>query len=130
MPWRCRMIPEPGFEVGPDGLNGFQRLRVGDMWHADHASPERLPMILAPQHAGRRPLIVRLPGTADFAVLGPEWRDGRPQPSGWQVEGEAPVITVRPSIHLRGVYHGYLTGGEIGDDIDGRRYDEDGILIR
>lgn len=39
--------------------------------------------------------------------------------SGWVVTGEAPRITVRPSIAVSG-YHGFLTDGVFSDDLDGR----------
>lgn len=38
---------------------------------------------------------------------------------GWKVTGEPPLLTCRPSIRLSH-YHGYLTDGEFGPDVDKR----------
>lgn len=79
----------------------------------------------------------------DAATIGCCWRtivDGKPAfnvilpPGGvrhhfnpyrkpcWDVAGELPNVTVTPSIHMFGVYHGYITAGVIGDDVDGRKF--------
>lgn len=131
MSWTCRLIASPTLDTGPDGLNGFQRLQVGDMWWADMPEDtDHLSMLVCRvKHAGMRPLIVRLPGPADFAIYGPTWRDGVHGP-GWDVVGDAPKVTVSPSINLVGVYHGYLRDGVITDDLDGHTYDARGHIVR
>jgi hypothetical protein len=71
----------------------------------------------------RPPLIVVLPNGTDFIVDVKPSRGG----PGWTVTGEAPNITVSPSINcnafdrLRG-YHGFLRDGVFTDDLEGRRY--------
>lgn len=42
--------------------------------------------------------------------------------SGWTVSGEAPNLTVTPSINAAGEYHGFITNGVIGDDLEGRKF--------
>ena len=39
---------------------------------------------------------------------------------GWTVTGEAPNITVSPSINIVGLWHGFLTSGILTDDLDSR----------
>lgn len=56
-------------------------------------------------------LVVRTPG-GDWCVDGPAYPAGQPPvPNAWQREGKVPDITARPSIHIPGRYHGFLTGG-------------------
>lgn len=45
-------------------------------------------------------------------------RDG----GGWDVTGEAPNLTVTPSIGHEH-YHGWLANGELSDDLEGRTYE-------
>lgn len=40
----------------------------------------------------------------------------------WQVSGTPPNITVSPSIHQVGEYHGFIRDGIITDDCDGRKF--------
>lgn len=41
----------------------------------------------------------------------------------WDVTGELPKVTVSPSIHMVGIYHGYIRDGQITDDVDGRKFE-------
>lgn len=120
MPWQCRMID-------PDAVPDKDR-NPGDMWfepwytQADHRryylSDRYLQM-----HLGKRPpIVVRLPSGRDFCVDGRAKGDS----SGWMVTGEAPNVTVHPSIHHVGAYHGWLQNGVLSDDVEGRRYDMEG----
>jgi hypothetical protein len=115
MPWTCRLIPAPQTEAD------YAAVRVGDMWYVD---PEVC--ILAPEHEGKRPIVVCMPGPMNFMIHSAEARSR----AGWTVTGEPPAITMTPSIHTPGVYHGYLTAGVITDDLDGRRYTDAGAVIR
>ena len=73
----------------------------------------------------RPPIMVVLPTGTDFCVdcayCGSQ--DGH----GWTVTGDAPDITVSPSInHWAGsdrCWHGYLQNGILTDDLEGRKYD-------
>lgn len=113
----------------PDGSGGYRPITVGDMWWADPAIDNDHDLLLSPEHAGKRPLLVRLPGNVDFAVYGPTWMAGGPGPSGWRVDGEPPLLLISPSINIGGVYHGYLQNGVISDDCEGRKYDAGGRLL-
>lgn len=124
MAWRLRMIARP------ETAEQISKLEIGDAWYEDGISETHRRYLLAPEHAGKRPLTVRLPGPVHFPVYGPVIEHGRPTGAGWQVVGEPPAITVSPSIHCRGVYHGYIRNGEITDDIEGLTYDAAGRVIR
>ena len=61
---------------------------------------------------------------APICVVGPNgehWEIDRKSSNGngWEVTGEWPNITCKPSIVLTG-YHGHLTNGEFGPDLEGR----------
>lgn len=158
MAWQCKFIevlgarlvqwepPPGGGKCGETRLldaagneHRFDDLPVGTMFSVPE-SPERgWPWFLTTddwlsdhyrQHnAGRRPLLVVLPGRHLFCVDGQCWSDGK-RYGGWQVTGQAPNITVSPSINLGGLYHGWLRNGVISDDCEGRKFDEMGRSIR
>lgn len=69
----------------------------------------------------RQPLFVILPGPNLFLIDGKCWSNGKKY-GGWKVSGEAPRITVEPSINLQGSYHGWLRDGVISDDCEGRTF--------
>lgn len=135
MPWPIRMVPAPGDL--PENTP-WAELRVGDMWLAPYlleGGVERVGIFYPAQNyfaqnAGRPPLVVRLPGPCDFSVDGPVWSGGRRIEPGWRVEGDAPGITVQPSVNIGGCYHGWIQGGVITDDCEGRVYDAQGRLVR
>jgi len=77
----------------------------------------------------RRPLFVILPDKILWCIDGCCWSNGEHY-GGWTVTGEAPNITVQPSINIGGAYHGWLQNGVISDDCEGRKYDEVGHQIR
>lgn len=69
-----------------------------------------------------RSLVMRLPGNGEWAIDGPSRSGG-----GWTRTGEVPNITARPSIlsypsSAGPGYHGWLTDGELSDDLEGRQY--------
>ena len=70
-------------------------------------------------NAHRQPLFVLLPKNTLFLIDGKCWTDGRAY-GGWNVSGEAPYITVSPSINISGTYHGWLQNGVLSDDCEGR----------
>lgn len=138
MPWTCRFVPDPPLN-DPD----FHRTReVGMMWWLPWDDPDirsyYLEHALSRQYLEthllrRHPIIVVLPGIVpvclDEKYCGGHWGDN-PTGEGWQVTGEPPKVTVQPSINLVGVYHGWLHDGVLSDDVEGRRYDARGALIR
>jgi hypothetical protein len=75
-------------------------------------------------HGKRPPLVVVLPSGLPFCVDHRfSQHNGKkgPQP-GWTVTGEAPHLTLTPSINEVGRYHGFLTNGVLSDDLDGHSY--------
>lgn len=99
------------------------RKRVGAVWEAEVSDASRLRELVGTLPNGRM-LFVRIPGgilwSPHYKVdFGAQWQI---------VSGEAPRITVRPSISYPQRYHGWLTEGVLSDDLDGRLYDEDGRL--
>lgn len=137
MPWRCRLIPEPPlvktsddpvvllrqprpvpgdvYEVGADEVNEYgghyycHGYRLSDEYVRDHLGK-------------RRPLIVCLPNGELFCPDS-AYTNRSPLGPGWTVTGDAPSITVSPSINCIGRYHGWIQNGVITDDCEGRRFD-------
>lgn len=62
---------------------------------------------------------VKLPDGTPWHVDGPSKSSGVEK--GWSRTGEAPNLTVTPSILSHG-YHGWLSGGVLSDDLEGRTY--------
>lgn len=105
-----------------------QRPQPGDMWYA--------PYLLEPENEEyahefltleywrdwrdkRPPLYVMLPDGYHFCVDAHASGVAATEPnSGWMVTGEAPNITVHPSIDS-GSYHGYLQNGVLTDNMGG-----------
>lgn len=77
----------------------------------------------------RRPLFVVLPGRHLFCIDGQCWSNGTHY-GGWTVSGDAPEITVGPSINIGGLYHGWLWNGVLSDDVEGRTYDAQGNEVK
>lgn len=69
----------------------------------------------------RQPLFVLLPRRTLFVIDGKCWSNGKKY-GGWSVTGDAPNITVQPSINIQGTYHGWLQNGVISEDCEGRVY--------
>lgn len=80
----------------------------------------------------RPPLLVFLPGVGWWCVDSAYSANGQPVPSreSWAVTGEPPRITLSPSVDLPGLYHGWIRDGVISDDVEGRRFDDVGGLVR
>jgi hypothetical protein len=73
-------------------------------------------------------LVICLPGKIHFRASHIEMHgligEGAVNFAGWEVTGEL------PNIDVEGYYHGWIENGVIGDDLNGRRYAEDGSLRR
>lgn len=112
--------------------------QVGDMWplpeyiEFDKKHPARQPdgslvSRLSDQYwkenADKRPpLCVVMPGGDEF-MIDSKCIDFTNEPAegyygGWKVIGEAPHITITPSLNLVGRYHGYITNGVISSDCE------------
>ena len=141
MTWNCKMIEYSKeknmktLEIGdmfyfnpPDSFeNGLGDPR-GWGWLSWYAAPKLLSDYYKLHNAGRKPLLVFMPSRALFCVDAMKLTKGE-RYGGWDVTGEAPNITVAPSINIGGQYHGYIQKGIISDDLDGRKYNEYGNLI-
>ncbi|MFA6046657.1 MAG: hypothetical protein WC718_16855 [Phycisphaerales bacterium] len=126
MTWQCRLVDRE------TALARGEQSQVGDMWF--------LPAMLNPEHGSfyldnilsaeyqrdwlgkRPPICVVLPGGHWFNV--DSQASGAGDKHGWTVTGEAPNITVHPSINCVGTYHGWLRNGVLSDDCEGRRFAE------
>lgn len=133
MPWPCRLIETP--ELDEHGNVEFARRQVGDMWYLDLPEEELRKRELTEQYwrdnaPRRKPVVLALPilyyggirGVTPFLVDGKCFDSSRGHYDGWIVTGEAPVLTVSPSIHMVGRYHGWLREGVLSDDVDGRTF--------
>jgi hypothetical protein len=126
---KLRLIDPPKWQDPPVEQNGKMRHLVfeeGDCWYASQRedgrwtpypdAPEayRYSLTIAPEHAGKVPIMVLLPGEVNPDCLhAPTQHAGGFGASGWRVEGEAPNLTVTPSIHIVGRWHGFITNGEL-----------------
>lgn len=132
MPWQCRLVGsreerQQLKDTQPDG-----RLPIGTMWYHHEGPPAGtvrepnafLSVEYYRDHLGKRPALwVRLPNRDDFC-LDSVSRDGRADGSGrgWTVTGDAPNVTVSPSINDVGYYHGWLQNGVLSEDVEGRTF--------
>lgn len=118
MPWPCFLIARTPDLKAFVTDEGREQARIpGAMWWAspdslpkDHSVPagafDRFPKLLC----------VRLPSGGSFHPQIPPAGESH----GWEITGEPPKVTIRPSINHVGVYHGYLTDGVLSDDLEGR----------
>ena len=76
----------------------------------------------------RPPLLVFLPGTGWWCIDAAYSAHGRPVPdrASWSVTGDLPRITVSPSLNIPGAFHGWIRDGVISDDVEGRRFNDQG----
>lgn len=136
MPWQCRLIQlaaKPKTETHGRGKGRYtiswyvdeatgERPRVGDMFYYPRALKEYREQLTAEyfaKHAAHRPpLCVILPSGTWFVV---DYKCTNSE-TGWDVAGEAPNITVSPSINVVGTYHGFLQNGVLTDDVEGRKF--------
>lgn len=147
MSWQCKLVPivgtklvnfDPPLKGGISGrthlvhedgtLLNHAEMEPGTMFYLpENADMEEWPWYLATpdnisdQYQGVRPLFVVLPDKSLFLVHGKCWR-GSEKYGGWTVTGEAPNITVSPSINIVGFYHGWIQNGVVTDDCEGRKY--------
>ena len=126
--WQCRLREKP------EHLNAEAGIRVGDMWFDDYKLSDEAPPFMRADLSdeyrrdwqGRRPpLIVAVPSHRGLGwrLIPIDEHYTRPgETHGWTVTGEAPRITVQPSINAVGDYHGWLVDGVLSDDVEGRLF--------
>lgn len=136
MPWQCTLIDY----TSGNYQHMSNLLKVGDMfygpteeqynadselwywvWH--FCSPKHLAEYYKSHNSHRNPILVMLPPRDLFCVDAMCWDHGRHY-GGWTVTGEAPLITLSPSINMVGSYHGWLQNGILSDDCEGRKYEQ------
>lgn len=127
MAWPCRLIfPEPE-DMAKFGMP--RNPNVGDMWIVplEQAYRNALGVNYFRDWEGKRGVIVvYMPGGWHWLPDNMATSGGQRSGEGWKVTGEPPMITTSPSINAQGIYHGYIVNGVITDDVDGRRFSEDG----
>jgi hypothetical protein len=108
------------YRGAPDGK--LYRLRdtpPGAMWNAHWMAENDKPNGQWTGPDGKA-WCVMMPGGVEWVVYcyasGPEPRRK------WDVQGIPPNITVSPSINLTGIYHGFIKGGVISADCEGRKF--------
>jgi hypothetical protein len=92
-----------------DPFPGWDALQVGDMWRVPKDDFE-----------GRECWYIVLPSIGEYASKAGAlntWhttaRSSNDAEGMWEVTGEPPNITVRPSINVMGDWHGWITDGEL-----------------
>ena len=117
------------------GLEG-QPGRIGDAYYAPWLLTTPMQsQVLSKKYrecwaSSRPPIVIIVPSLARFCVDALAIGKDGPYGDGWTVSGwiDGPCnLTVSPSIHFVGSYHGWLKDGMLSDDIDGRVYDADGF---
>lgn len=144
--WPIRKVPSPKqVRVDPPGSRGalvaFRDYYVGDAWYCTlheglwyvfeddlsyslrHLAPE-----YAARNAHRPPIMVVLPEPNNergrpWCVDETTMTAKGPGPLGWTVTGDLDgTLEVRPSINMARTYHGWIRGGVVTPDCEGRTY--------
>lgn len=123
MTWKCFLVDKP---VPPD-----QR-KPGMMWFANWYIERDLTGSLSPNYrrdwmGKRAPVVIVLPdGDLWCPDRCPSW--GSNVEDGWAVTGAVPDLAATPSISTSG-YHGFLRGGFLTDDVEGRVFPMQGSTV-
>lgn len=130
-PIKCTLIKvEPLVRVRKEGATAmivnsdtFDKPVPGDMFFVPRDSEGLMANYLqglsAWYHAHnihRDPLVVVLPTGMHFVIDQKYWGGAygeNPEGLSWEVTGEAPLITMKPSINIVGHWHGFLENGEL-----------------
>jgi hypothetical protein len=117
MPWPLILVPIeqlPHIDPPPIGTCWYERAWLD--WR-EAIAPNYLK-----HNAHRLPISVQLPCGAWCVDLRQRSNEKGWYGDGWEVVGELPFITVAPSINVDGGWHGYITHGEISEDLEGRKF--------
>lgn len=101
MSWKCFIV---GIPWEPPNTP-FSMLEIGAMWFEDKGTDDQR-------------WCVKLPGGELFCSDYTDSDSRKP----WSITGEAPNVTVDPSINCVGTYHGWIRDGVISDDCEGRTF--------
>jgi len=131
MPWQCRLVGT----ASDYGALPVSALVPGTMYYGEPCMIDRsnrygafcLMTLLSSEYlrdwlATRLPLFVVLPNGEEFCPdFSYSYTRGNTQ-EGWTVTGDAPNITVSPSINFVGRWHGFLQNGVLSEDVEGRTF--------
>jgi hypothetical protein len=126
--WRIQL-----FESREAIVAQFGYVPVGAMWPAPHVLDDGVwGGMLSPKYRRdwqptRPPLFVKLPDGSEFCVDTCAYSEAGYHGEGWTVTGNAPSITLSPSINVEGRYHGWIgcngaPPGHITADCEGRQF--------
>ncbi len=101
------------YKGAPEGkLYILREMPIGGMWDAYWLDADKF------RGPDGKSWCVMMPGGQEWIVYGPS-SDGKP----WSVKGFPPGITVQPSIGVGKLYHGFIKGGIITEDVENRKYE-------
>ena len=121
MPWKLNLLTQDQMLEKRRG----EGLSPGDCWFCPWLSSCLSPEYERDWKGKREPLCIHLPDKSDWLVDGIA---SNLNGHGWVVTGTFPNLTAKPSIgkytadKKAFTYHGWLTNGELSNDIDGKTY--------
>lgn len=137
--WSLRILtPEqfgcPGSEMQPGDCTFSPYPTNWEEWAAEVDYPKWPFHLVKPNQLGsnyfahnahRKPIVVWLPGGNAWCIDGRACNDGVYYGDGWLVSGDPYLgtLTVKPSINMNGIYHGWLANNRISQDCEGRKHD-------
>jgi hypothetical protein len=103
------------YRGAPDGkLYALRELPPGAIWRAKWMEDVSPNLYAAPDG---KAWALMMPAGVEWLIYGPATGGGK-----WDVQGTLPDITVSPSILQTGCYHGFVKGGVISPDCEGREF--------
>jgi Family of unknown function (DUF6527) len=118
----CRLVAEPEGVATPGDLWFVEPTQQDGVWFGNHS--RLADEYVRDRMATRRPIVVAVgfvnqfgPGVVEFCVDSIPTSNAPGDHSGWTVTGEAPMISVSPSIHMIGIWHGWLKDGVLSDPV-------------
>lgn len=115
--------PEDHWQVNEDRLykgapNGtlyrLRELPPGAIWRATWMEDIKDNPYAAPDG---KVWALMMPSGTEWLIYGPASGGGK-----WVIQGDLPKITVSPSIHQIGSFHGFVHNGVITDDCEGKKF--------
>lgn len=132
MPWPLKFIANP--KRDKNGNIDIHVMSIGDCWFLNpptHLTEQELAEWWRCRHltdqyysdnSKRPPLVILLPGKTYFVADSKCFSLEKGYYDGWKVVGDPANLTIAPSVNFKGAYHGYITNGIIGNDVEGRKF--------